>query len=283
MCTRQSLLVAMGLLISGTLHAAQQSNDKLETLGRGDVLIFSAPPRETAEEGVAIYQPVAAYFSKVTGKRVIYRHPRTYGIYRTEMVNGVYDIAFDGAHFNGYRVQKLNHNILARVPGDRNFVVITQKGEKINTIADLAGKAVCVQPPPNLSALLLLSQFDNPARQPFIVPRKGHDAIYQGVVSGHCTAGIMPKPNLKTVDTGVIKILFESPMIADQAFSAGPRVTREDQVKLSAALLSTESASVTEKLRAKFKIGDNLVAGTNKEYAPFADLLRHEWGFRDEK
>ena len=68
----------------------------------------------------------------------------------------------------------------------------------------------------------------------------------------------------------------------DQAISAGPRVSPADQAKIVAALTAPEAAGPTEKLRAAFRGGDRLVAAKNEEYAPWADLLRGQWGFFDE-
>src|SRR5437870_5634865 len=64
-----------------------------------DEYVMSAPPRETPEEALRTYKPIADYLSKVTGKKIVYRWPRTWGLYRTKMVTDSIDIAFDGPHF----------------------------------------------------------------------------------------------------------------------------------------------------------------------------------------
>src|SRR5688500_13095569 len=93
-------------------------------------LLFTSAPRESATEGAKIYGPVADYLSKALGKKVVYRHPGTWGAYRSEMLRGDYDIIFDGPHFNSYRVEKLKHNVLVRLPGLHGFAVVTRKSEK---------------------------------------------------------------------------------------------------------------------------------------------------------
>ncbi|MEE8482741.1 MAG: PhnD/SsuA/transferrin family substrate-binding protein, partial [Acidiferrobacterales bacterium] len=110
----------------------------------GDVIIFTAPPRENLAAGEAKYAPVADYLTKVLKKRVVYKHPGTWGVYRTEMLKGKYDIVFDGPHFNSYRAEKLQHNILVKIPIRHEFVVIVRKGEKrFNNIEQLAGRTFC--------------------------------------------------------------------------------------------------------------------------------------------
>jgi ABC-type phosphate/phosphonate transport system substrate-binding protein len=283
---RLCAVAAVALFVSGALPAASNPSPAKSAptvaIPKG-ALIFSSPPRESEEAAKKLYQPLADYLSKVLGKPVVYKYPRTYGVYRTEMINGGYDIVFDGAHFIGYRIQQHKHNALVRFPTEnRTWVVFTRKDGKINTVSELAGQAVCAQPRPTLGSLVVLSQFDSePTRQPLIVPVTGaREATYQAVMAGHCAAGVLPITELKPLDqAGLAKVLHER-AIADQGFSAGPRVSSEDQAKIAAALLAPESAAAMEGVRARFyKGGEALVRAKNEEYLPFADLLRNEWGF----
>ncbi|HKQ31288.1 MAG TPA: PhnD/SsuA/transferrin family substrate-binding protein, partial [Burkholderiales bacterium] len=73
---------------AGPLNAARAADP--------DALIFTSAPRETVADGTKIYGPVAEYLSKALGKKVVYRHPGTWGAYRSEMLRGDYDIIFDG-------------------------------------------------------------------------------------------------------------------------------------------------------------------------------------------
>jgi ABC-type phosphate/phosphonate transport system substrate-binding protein len=246
-----------------------------------NTLVFSAPPRETAEVGKAIYQPVADYLSRVIGKKVVYKYPGTWGVYRTKMLEGSYDIIFDGPHFNSYRMEKLSHNILVKIPERHEFAVIVRKDHAtFKNIQQMAGYTFCTHAPPNLGTLVLLSQFDNPARQPVIVNTKGWDHIYQGVVSGKCTGGVIPVLNLKKYDrTGETRIVYKTQAMPNQAFSAGPRVSLEDQQIIARALVSPEAAGPTAKLRAAYKVGDSFAPASNEEYRGMAVYLRNEWGY----
>ena len=245
-----------------------------------DVLIFTAPPRETPEAGQELYQPIAEHLSKATGKQIVYQHPGTWGVYRTQMLKGAYDIVFDGPHFNSYRVEKLNHNIVAKIPGNREFVVIAPKDSQYANVQQMYGRTFCAMAPPNLGTLVLISQFDNPARQPSVLSTEGWNQIYQGVASGRCAGGVLPLPNLKALDKdGKMKIVFKTQALPDQAFSVGPRVSREDQARIASALVSSEANVPTAKLRTAFKAGNSLAPTTNSEYAGLASYLRSEWGY----
>jgi ABC-type phosphate/phosphonate transport system substrate-binding protein len=279
-------VVVLALLGAGVAYAAADPSAAAPRAAvKGDVLVFSSPPRETAEVAKKLYDPIAAYLSKVLGKPVVYKYPRTFGVYRTEMLNGDYDILFDGAHFIGYRVQKQQHNALVKFPNEsRSWAVFIRNGEKISTVSDLIGKIVCAQPTPTIGALVVLSQFDrDQSRQPFLVSVKVREDIYKNVLSGTCAAGVLPITELKALDpNGAASILYQSAPIADQGFSAGPRVSRDDQAKIAKALLAPEAAGPTEGIRTRFKGGPGLVAAKNDEYTPFAELLRNEWGFADQ-
>ena len=244
-------------------------------------LVFSAPPRETAETSKAIYQPVANYLSRVIGKKIVYRYPGTWGVYRAKMLEGSYDIIFDGPHLNSYRMEKLNHNILVMIPERQEFAVFVRKDHAaFENVQQMAGYTFCAHAPPNLGTLLLLSQFDNPSRQPVIINTKGWDNIYQSVVSGNCTGGVMPVVNLEKYDrAGETRIIYKTRAMPNQAFSAGPRVSPEDQQKIARALVSPDSAEPTAKLRAAYCVGHGFVPANNEKYRGMAAYLRNEWSY----
>jgi ABC-type phosphate/phosphonate transport system substrate-binding protein len=245
-----------------------------------EALVFTAPPRETPEAGIEIYQPVADYLSQAIGKKVRYKHPGTWGVYRTEMLKGSYDIIFDGPHFNSYRLDKLSHNILVKIPERHEFTVIVRKDKPFQAVSQMAGRTFCTHAPPNLGTLVLLSQFDNPSRQPVIINSKGWENIYNGVISGKCVGGVLPMANLKKYDrSNQTRVVFKTAAMPNQAFSAGPRVSLEDQMKLAQALASPDAAAATEKLRSAYKVGDGFALASNQEYHGLAEYLRNEWGY----
>jgi ABC-type phosphate/phosphonate transport system substrate-binding protein len=247
-----------------------------------DTIVFTAPPRENPAVGKEKYAPVAEYLSKVLHKKVVYKHPGTWGVYRTEMLRGDYDIVFDGPHFNSYRAEKLKHNILVKIPTNHEFVVIVNhKDTRFKSLDELYGRTFCTHAPPNLGTLTLLSHFPNPARQPAIVNTKGWDNIYKGVAEGKCTAGIIPLANLKKLDatSANVKIVWKNKVLPNQAFSAGPRLTSAEQQRVAHALLSASSKEPTEKLRAAYRVGDRFESTSNQEYAGVSKYLKNEWGY----
>ncbi len=253
-----------------------------DTAPTPDALVFTAPPRDSEAEGMARFAPVAEYLSAVLGRKVVYRHPGSWGAYQGGMQKGQYDLVFDGPHFNGWRVEKLKHNVLVKMQGDFTYVAFVKKDNTIVTgIQQLAGQRVCAHSTPNLGTLLLLSEFDNPLRQPVVVITDGYDHIYDALLTGKCTAAMLPLKHLWKFDKDGVRtrVIYVNKPLPQQAISAGPRLTPEEQAKIKAALLAPEAAAPTAKLREAYGVGEGFLPATNQEYLGLGKYLRSEWGY----
>lgn len=262
--------------------ALAQADEGKSSSSKNDELVFAAPPRETSSVGEKRYQPIANYLSHVLNRKVVYRYPKTWGAYRTEMLQGDYDIVFDGPHFNSYRAEKMHYNILAKIPIKHQFVIIVNKDNaKAEKVSDLAGHTFCTHPPPNLGTLSLLSHFQNPARQPAIVNTKGWKNIYLGVASGRCEGGILPLANLRKFDKDGkhVRIIYKDAAIPNQAFSAGPRLSKQEQQRIAKALVSESATHPTAELRSAFRVGKHFAPANNSEYRGISEYLKNEWGY----
>ena len=91
--------------------------------------------------------------------------------------------------------------------------------------------------------------------------------------------GFVTNCSSKAYSVGVrdTRVLFKTTALPNQAFSAGPRLTADEKVRLAAALTAPEAAAATEKLRAAFK-AEQLVATNYAEYHGIAQYLSSEWG-----
>jgi len=262
---------------------APQNTAPAMRLTENNELVLSAAPREDDAEAETIYGPVAEYLSTVLGKKVVFKHAGNWGVYQGLMQKGAYDIVFDGPHFNSWRVDRVQHNVLAKVPGEHVFVVLVKKdNDKIRELKQLAGRTICGHAPPNLGTLTALNEFDNPARQPIIVNIDGWKHIYQGMLAGKCVAAAIPLKKLEQFekDSGrQAKIVFRGATLPDNALSAGPRLSLQDQEKITRALLTPEGEKATMKLREKYAAGRPFTAASNKEFAGLGTYLKNEWGY----
>jgi len=251
--------------------------------GADNVLVFSAPPRETEEDGIRTYQPIAEYLSRIIGKKIVYKHPSDWLTYQTEMQRGSYDLVFDGPHFNSWRLSNLQHHMLVKVIGEHSFAVVVRKDDKRFTdLKQLAGQKMCGMDPPNLGTLAVLGQFDNPLRQPFIVNNLGWTKVYEGVAfEKKCTAAILPVANLEKFPNSenLVRVLYQTKPLPNQAFSAGPRISPQERAAIAAALISQEGANVTARLRAAFGGDKGLAYATKAEYTGLDVYLKDTWGY----
>jgi len=245
-------------------------------------LVLAAPPRESAAKAREVYQPIADFLTKVSGEKVVFRYTDNWLSYQSDMRKGLYDIVFDGPAFIGWRMAKLDHAPLVKLPGNLAFVVIAKSDNSaIKELKDLAGRKLCGFAPPNLATLTVLVEFTNPVRQPLLVETKAFHSAYMSVVSGKCAAGILQTKLWQEFDKEktATKAVFKSKPVPNQAFSAGgPRVSPELRSKLAEALLTEEGKAATKRLRDEFK-GQDFVPARKEEYEGLGMLMRDVWGF----
>lgn len=207
-------------LLIGTLtyHSAQAD------------IILSAPPRESAEAGAKLYEPLAESLSKLIGEKVIYQHPGDWHSYQKNLQNDEYDIVFDGPHFAAWRMTSLKAKPLVRLPGNLRFVlVVSAKDNTVGKVNDLVGKRVCTLPSPNLGALTLYSMYPNPVIQPDFVPVKGgFKQVTNKLLNGECRGAIMRSSfyykKLPEATRQQIRVLKESQPIINQGITVSRRI-----------------------------------------------------------
>ena len=265
---------APNALLSGKSSLSQRADS--------ETYVLSAPPRESAQAGAEIYQPIALYLSAVTGKKIVYRQPADWIAYQAETRRGEYDLVFDDPHFNAWRVANQQHNLLTKIGGDQRFVVVVKNNANLPELKKLIGRRICALSPPSLGTLTVLNEFDNPARQPVIVNSEGWNHIYQGMQTGQCAAAILPVGNLAQLDphSAATRVLFKTRPFPQQGLSASQRVSLEDQAKISRALIAPEAASATAKLRAAYALSGNFLPVVKDEYAGIASILKDTWGYQ---
>lgn len=251
-------------------------------LASRSTLVMSAPPRDSEESGHRIFDPIADYLSQVIGRRVVYKHPTTWGGYQADMQAGAYDIVFDGPHFVSWRIKNTGHNALVKIPGDFIYTAVVRKDDaKALQLKQLAGHKVCAHAPPNLGTLIMYNEFDNPLRQPVVIVEKGYKQIYEALLKGECEIAMLPLYELAKYekDSPQTRVIFRTSAMPQQAFSAGPRVTPAEQAKITEALTSPAAAIPLTEFRHTYGSGHGLVAATDKEYAGLSLYLRDQWGF----
>lgn len=244
--------------------------------------IFTAPPRESLEKGIKVYKPISDYLTTLTGERFVYEHPETWSEYSENMHAEKYDLLFDGPHFVDWRINNLDHNVLIKLPHIFRWQIIARKDDNsISNIQDIVGKKVCAPGSPNFGMLSMFSHFTNPERQPEHIKIKGWINVFDGVKSGKCDAGVLPKTNLSVYDKDgkYVKILHTHLPYPNQGFTAGKRITPELRQTIRQGLLSEDGQKALLNLRKRFSAGSKLVKAENEEYNGVHIVLKRAQNF----
>lgn len=250
-------------------------------------LIFSAPPRESAEAGQALYAPLAEALGEVLGEKVVYEHPKDWITYSFKMRKGRYDLVFDGAHFSAWRMVHLAHEPLVALEGDMVFYLLARKDNPAARLSDLNGKRICGPMPPNLGSVSIISQYDNPSRVPIIqAPEQGDfPQAYQDWLAGKCEAVIMRDHFYTRKVPEDIKrqsrIIYRSPPVPNQTLTAGPRVDPARRRDIIRQFTQASGAQAAAGVFERFNKGEDHFISTDKaRYSNLNLLLEgHVWGW----
>ena len=193
------------------------------------------------------------------------------------------NLVFDGPHFTSWRVQYIQHDVLAKLPQLLIWRVITKSRDThINSLDDLIGKKICAPKSPNFGMLTMMSHFTNPDKEPVHVITKGWKDGFNGVVEGKCVAAVIPKTNHKKFDPEFKKTRSVHTHLPypNQSFTAGSGVTPNMKSKIAKSLLSEEGQNSLLKLRNRFTRGARLVSAENEEYEGISMVLKRADNFK---
>lgn len=247
--------------------------------------IFTSPPRETPEQGQAIYGPMAEALSKALGVKVVYQHPGNWNAYQKKVRADEFDIIFDGPHFAAWRIENQKVTPVVKLPGELSFVLLSRTDNKsISATNDLVSKKVCALPSPNLGTLVAYSMYPNPSQQPnFVNIKGGMKAIHQALKAGKCEGAIMRKSYYsKGLDVGSrasLKVLDESTALTNQGITVGSRVDANTAKKISIFLTSPQGKTVAAPLFKRFSRGSETFVPAQQEDYKGHNLLAENMVF----
>jgi len=244
-------------------------------------LILTAPPRELPEAGEKLYGPLAEHLSNLLGEKVVYQHPQNWLQYQRDLRRDVYDIIFDGPHFASWRIEHLQHDVLLKLPGSLQFVIIVNSDDdQIKTLKDLIGKKICGIPPPNLATLSVIEQFQNPVRQPVIWGiRGGAMHVFRSFAAKECRAATFRttfyEKKLSAQDRVGTEILFKSKRFPNQAISVSSRVDNKSRRKIILSLTEGRGLDFAKPVVRRFagKKTRSFIKANNKDYLTYNQLL----------
>jgi ABC-type phosphate/phosphonate transport system substrate-binding protein len=246
-----------------------------------DTIVFSTAPTEKSGDLRVFYQPLLDLVAKASGKRVVMEPAENYVEYTNRMRQGAYDMVFDGPHFVSWRMERLGHVPLVRLPGKIQIVVAVRDEDGVRSLDELAaGRPVCTFPSPNMLAMIFLSHFPNPARQPELVTVKGLPALAACLREGRGEAAVLrQEPWDKLDQTGLRALAVPAHGYPERTISISADIEPEIRAKIAEALVSEEGTKATERLLKAFK-HERFVPADPKEYEGMVNLLAPLWGFQ---
>ena len=268
------VLAAVAVFGTATAHASVSSGSSSQYYR------VVAPPRETHAVGEKDFGAVAAFLTKVTGHKFVYRQPSSWLQYQNWVWRNYGAVYFDGPHFVAWRLHNQGATLGPRLPQPQDWRIFTWAGNPhIKAISDAVGSIFCAPPPPNFGTLWAQTLFTNPSEQPYILNTKGWVNIYKAVVSRRCEIGIAPRITLNHMDPNHKRttIILRSPHFPNQAFSLSSALPAALQQRIISVLLSPAGETVLTPLRKRFAAGRTFVAGSAEQYKDVDQGLDNYW------
>lgn len=229
------------------------------------------------EDTLETYQPLADYLSQKAGVEIELVPARNFiGYWSTMRKPDAYDLLLDGAHLAAYRIEKMDHRLLAKVSGVLSFTLISRPDDLILDPEELVNRRVAVLASPNLGGLQVYNLFDKPARQPVMVEVKNAVDALEAVREERADAAYVPTPILSRYPEATV--ITSSEQMPNMSMTASPSVPPEVSKAVADALIG---ASDSEEGRAMLEAVhiSSFEAASREEYAGLESLLSGMWGY----
>ena len=217
-------------------------------------LDFAIQPILGEDETKKAFKPLADYIAKVTGKSITIHTARDFPEYWVKQKkDNPYEIMMDNAFFTDYRNEKEGWISLVKVPGLVSYTLVAGAENPVFDTNELVGKRIASLMPPAPSGIFLGQMFDNPLRQPSIVPTSSSEEALQMLLDAKVDAAIVPTPLVNNALTGGADLLVvkTSVQIPHVAISVSPNVDEATREKIMTSLLEADQNKAGQDLLKK--------------------------------
>ncbi len=250
-------------------------------------LVFSSAPRGKEAQEQARYAPLVKAMSEWLGEKVVYAYPKDFTRYSFAMRRGEYDIVLDGPHLVAWRMSRIDHEPVAKLPGDITFIVAAKDDDPtLNGRDSLIARRVCGLASPHLGTLQYMAQYQNPVQQPTVFAlRGGFKRVFKEFKAGKCEAVLLRdffyERKLNDAAKLGLRVVYTVPSLPDQALTAGPRLNSEQKRILRERLTNPVTAGPAKGIFKSFTRGaDAFVPASPEEYQGLEILLTAStWGW----
>lgn len=197
---------------------------------------LSIQPLSSPERTLEVYQPLADYLSEQTGHNIRLVTEKNFFSYWINMRKEQPDLVLDAAHFTDYRLKHLDYSLLAKLPEEVSYSLVTSSENLILDPRELIGRKVASLHAPGLGAIRLTDIFDNPMQQPVMVYVDDTEQALKCLAAGKVDAVIIPSRLAR--EQSDINIISYTQSVPAPALSASSRVPNVVQNSIKQALLS---------------------------------------------
>jgi hypothetical protein len=190
-----------------------------------------------------------------------------------------YDLAFDEAHFVGYRIRRHGFSVVVRDAADMRFAVLVRPRTPVTSPSDLVARQVAVPEPPSLAVVRLLALFPGAAREPRLVVMPSRAAALAALLRGEVTGALVTLNDAVSPEHGPAEVGLVTDVSPGRALSAGPAVSVAMRGALAAALVAAGTSPRGRRALAGVGAG-SLEWASDATYEGSGRLLRGTWGYR---
>jgi hypothetical protein len=204
------------------------------------------------------------------------------------MRRGEYDLVLDGPHLVGWRMSRLNHEPIVKLPRDITFLVVAHHEDRRfgEGRDELIARQVCGLSSPHLGTLQFMAQYENPMREPSMVAlRGGFKRVFAEFKQGKCDAALLRNfyynSRVSDEDRNDTRVVYTVPSLPDQALTASPRLSPEQKQILRERLTDPTTAAAAKGIFKSFAPGaEAFVPADPEEYRGLEQLLIDAtWGW----
>lgn len=244
-------------------------------------LILAIQPVQGEATTHTVYQPLADYIGRVTGKKcVLLTHDNFFSYWQTIHRGQGYDLALDEAHFTDYRIRRLGFTVLVKVPDMVSYSLVMLSRKAVINPAHLVGRRIATLGIPSVGAARLNAIFPNPSRQPITMEIGTVEQGMQMLLDGKVQAAILPTPfvNQRKAQGADVRVVLLTEPIPNLALSAGPNMAADVREALRKALLEADKSDAGRAMLRAMGM-EKFEPATAAIYSGQSRILEEYWGY----
>jgi len=241
---------------------------------------FGIQPILDQKKAREVFQPLADYLARATGKSVDLKTSYDFADYWLKLKQGnAYNLVLDGPFYTDYLIKDHKFVPLVKVPGVVSHSLVAAPTAAFFGPEDLVGKRVATLIPPAPAGLLLARMFPQPTRQPFIVPTKSSEEALAMVLAGKAEAAMVPTPLVAAAmaQGKELMTVTVSSQIPHITLSVGPGIDAATREKIRAALLAANQTSSGQAMLQAAGFREGFEPTQAELYVGYSEYLTQHW------